>query len=298
MTDITLLDGSMGQELVHRHGQAPTPLWSTTVMMENPDLVRDVHADYFAAGATVATTNTYAILRDRLTGTGHEADFEALHDAAFRLAADARDAHGAGRVAYSLGPLGASYRSDITPPPEKAAGIYAEIVARHREDADLFLIETVASLTSAEGALLGCADAGKPVWLAVSVDDDDGTRLRSGEALADLGPIVAAHDPDAILINCSRPEAITAALGTVRGFGKPFGAYANGFTHISEGFLGDKPTVDALTARTDLGPAAYADFAMSWIDMGATIVGGCCEVGPAHIAEIATRLRAAGHRIV
>ena len=88
-----------------------------------------------------------------------------------------------------------------------------------------------------------------------------------------------------------------AALEIIKGFGKPFGAYANGFTRISEGFLGDAPTVDALEQRTDLDPAAYAEFAMGWVDQGATIVGGCCEVGPGHIAELARRLREAGHVI-
>jgi hypothetical protein len=79
MARIVLLDGGMGQELIHRAGDRPTPLWSTTVMMEHPGLVRSVHDDYFAAGATVATTNTYAIHRDRLEGTGFEDRFDALH---------------------------------------------------------------------------------------------------------------------------------------------------------------------------------------------------------------------------
>ncbi|MEM8537444.1 MAG: homocysteine S-methyltransferase family protein, partial [Pseudomonadota bacterium] len=47
-----------------------------------------------------------------------------------------------------------------------------------------------------------------------------------------------------------------------------------------------------------LGPEAYARFAMGWIAQGATIVGGCCEVGPAHIARLADDIRTAGHRIV
>ncbi len=69
MSDITLLDGGMGQELVHRAGDRPTPLWSTQVMVDHPGLVSQVHADYAAAGATVQTTNTYAIHHDRLVGT-------------------------------------------------------------------------------------------------------------------------------------------------------------------------------------------------------------------------------------
>ncbi|MDA8587001.1 homocysteine S-methyltransferase family protein, partial [Rhodobacteraceae bacterium] len=61
---ITILDGGMGQELLARTGAAPTGLWSTQVMMDHPDAVRAIHDDYFAAGADIATTNTYAILRD------------------------------------------------------------------------------------------------------------------------------------------------------------------------------------------------------------------------------------------
>ena len=94
----------------------------------------------------------------------------------------------------------------------------------------------------------------------------------------------------------SRGDA--AALAALQGLGLPFGAYANGFTHISGNFLKDAPTVRELTHRHDLTPDKYADFAMTWVGMGATIVGGCCEVGPAHIALLAARLRAAGHQIV
>ena len=62
MKKITLLDGSIGQELVKRSGDRATPLWSTMVMLDKPGIVDDVHADYFRAGATVATTNTYPVL--------------------------------------------------------------------------------------------------------------------------------------------------------------------------------------------------------------------------------------------
>ncbi|OYV33550.1 MAG: hypothetical protein B7Z80_23710 [Rhodospirillales bacterium 20-64-7] len=85
-----------------------------------------------------------------------------------------------------------------------------------------------------------------------------------------------------------------AAMAEVAKFGLPFGAYANGFTHISDAFKKDSPTVAVLEARHDLTPERYAAFAMGWVTKGATIVGGCCEVGPAHIAELARSLRAAG----
>ncbi|MEM9212543.1 MAG: homocysteine S-methyltransferase family protein [Pseudomonadota bacterium] len=286
---ITILDGSIGQELVKRLGEAPTPLWSTNVMLEDPDLVAEVHLDYFNVGAEIATLNTYPVLRDRLRANGIEDKFEALHKAAQDHAIKARDAYGGGKIASSLGPLGASYRPDLLPDSDEAIDAYAEIIAFHDDVVDLHLIETVVSLRHVEVVLKAAEGADKPVWLAVSLDDDKPSNLRSGEALADAQPLVEAHKPDAVLVNCSTPEAVTAGLPIVATWDVPFGAYANGFTKISDGFLTDNPTVDALSARADLGPEAYADFVQKWVDMGATIIGGCCEVGPDHIAELKRR---------
>lgn len=287
----------MGQELVHRAGDRPTPLWSTQVMLDHPGIVSGVHADYFAAGATVATTNTYAIHHDRLAGTGLEGRFAELHATALNEARKARQAHGSGRIAGAIGPLGASYRPDLHPPVAEGAHAYREIARMIATSCDVLICETVASLDHARSVLAGVKPEGKPVWLAMTVDDKDGTRLRSGELLRDVISI-AESGADALLINCSSPEAITVGLVELRECKIPIGAYANGFEMISDGFLQDKPTVDALQARQDLTPEAYATCAMAWVDLGATIVGGCCEVGPAHIAKIADSLRAAGNEIV
>ncbi len=291
MTDIILLDGGMGQELVHRAGDNPTPLWSTQVMLDHPGLVAAVHADYRDAGATVHTTNTYAIHHDRLVGTGLEDQFKALHMAAIKEAA------GAGALAGAIGPLIASYRPDIHPSHDIAVPLYAEIATILAPHTDLIICETVASIAHAKAILEATAASGKPVWLAMTVDDSDGTRLRSGEALADVLPI-AAGKAAAILVNCASPEAISTSMDVLAKGDLPFGAYANGFTKITPAFLESKPTVDALTARQDLDPDAYAAFAMKWIGQGATIVGGCCEVGPSHIAKMAETIAAAGHQIV
>ena len=101
---------------------------------------------------------------------------------------------------------------------------------------------------------------------------------------------------EAVLINCSCPEAVSAAMPLLAGIGVLFGAYANGFVSIE----GMQPggTVEALEARDDLGPVAYAGHAMGWIAAGAAIVGGCCEIGPDHIATLRERLVANGHEIV
>ncbi len=291
MTDITLLDGGMGQELIHRAGDRPTPLWSTQVMVDHPGMVAAVHADYRDAGATVHTTNSYAIHHDRLAGTPLEGQFAALYARALH------EVSGFSRVAGAIGPLAASYRPDLHPDHETAVPLYAEVANALAPGCDLIICETVASLAHADAILDGAAVAGKPIWLALTVDDTDGTKLRSGELLADALPL-AADRAAAVLVNCSAPEAITASMDVLADGALPFGAYANAFTQITNDFLKDKPTVDTLTARRDLGPDAYAKTALSWIAKGATIVGGCCEVGPKHIAALADAIRAAGHKVV
>jgi homocysteine S-methyltransferase len=291
---VTLLDGGIGQELVARAGDKPTPLWSTRAMMDHPGLLQGVHADYFAAGADIATTNTYAIHHDRLAPDGIGHLFAPLHAAALAEAAAARAAHGARRLAGSVGPLAATYRPELHPDHATAVPLYAEMVAMVAPGVDLILFESVASLAHARAALAGAAGLDKPVWLSVTLDDEDGTRLRSGEAVAAVVAICRDGGASAVLANCSAPEAMPAALDIFARADLPFGAYANGFTRITKAFLEDRPTTEALTARRDMGPGAYADHVMAWVGQGATIVGGCCETGPAHIAEIARRLRAAG----
>jgi len=295
--NITLLDGSVGQELVKRTDDRATPLWSTQVMIDHPHLVGEIHRDYIAAGATVLSANTYAVHRSRLERVGLEDRMLDLLGAALDQVENAKATTPGTRIAGTLGPLLASYRPDLDANEDLAEERFAEIATAMGNRVDLLLLETVSSLQEARGALRGTVHSTAPVWIAFSVDDHDGTRLRSGEPVADVASVLT-DQVEAVLINCSRPEVIADALPDLAATGLPYGAYANGFTQISDGFKADFPTVDSLEQRKDLGPQEYADIAMGWVDQGATIVGGCCEIGPAHIAEIATRLRAAGHQIV
>jgi homocysteine S-methyltransferase len=163
---------------------------------------------------------------------------------------------------------------------------------------DVILLETMSSLGLARGALQGAQAAGLPVWLSVSVDDRDGSKLRSGEPIAGLRDLIADHPTAAVLANCSMPEAMLGALRELSTMGLPFGAYANGFSEISSLPLPDAIAAPDYTHRHDLTPEKYTAFAMQWVALGATIVGGCCEVGPAHIRHLADALRAAGHTIL
>lgn len=294
MTRITLLDGGMGQELIHRAPEPPTGLFGTQVMIDHPGMVAAVHRDYFNAGASIATTNTYAMHHDRFLGTPQEGLQSALIELALDEAETARAAHGSGRIAGSIGPLIWSYKPEVHPDYETATPLYAEIANLLAPRVDLILCETVASLDHAHAVLDGARTTDRPVWLSVTVDDENGYLLRSGEPVAALRDLT----PDAWLANCSAPEAMEAALAVFAEWDRPFGAYANGFEEITKAFLKPMSSVDKLSARRDMGPETYAEFALGWVEQGATIVGGCCEIGPAHIREIARQLTLAGHDIV
>ena len=291
---VVLLDGGMGQELRKRSARPASPLWSAQVMMDEPDLVEAVHLDFIAAGARIITLNAYAATPHRLALSGAADMFDALHAAAAAAARSARDKSGrAVAIAGCLPPLVASYRPDLTPPEDVCLSDYRRIVSAQADHVDLFLCETMASTTEARVATAAASETGKTVWTALTVADADGTMLRSGEPAAEGAYAARNAGAAAVLINCSSPEAVVAALPALAAAGLPFGAYANGFIFVAP--LRPDVTVDVLRARGDLDPASYADHALRWVASGARIVGGCCEIGPAHIAALARRLAAEGH---
>ncbi|TGT74707.1 homocysteine S-methyltransferase [bacterium M00.F.Ca.ET.159.01.1.1] len=295
MTSVILTDGGMGQELVRRSKSEPTPLWSARVLIDEPDLVRDLHIEFIQAGARVITINTYAATPERLAREGAEDLFKSLQKCGIELARQARDEAGDTAIAGCLSPLFGSYAPALTISFEDTLDIYRRIVAEQADGVDLFLCETMASAEEARAAVTAASESGKPVWVSWTLADHGAPRLRSGETIADAVGVLGDLPVAARLLNCCRPEAIAAALPELIALGGPVGAYANGFTSVEA--LKHGGTVDVLHARHDLDPQAYADQAIGWVEAGAHIVGGCCEVGPAHIAALRDRLAQAGHQI-
>ena len=294
---ITLLDGGMGQELLKRSSKDITPLWSTQVMIDEPDIVRDVHIDYIFAGARVITLNAYTMTPERLARDGQIEDFETLQVAAINAAISAREAAGIPevKIAGCLPPLVASYHAEVTPKYEAMLKSYSKIVAIQAPHVDVFLCETMSSIAEAKAALVAAKESGLPVWVSLTIEDNDQGLLRSGEALLDAVAMLDEFGADAKLLNCSKPEAILASWSKMKSDQGLTGAYGNGFTSVDS--LKPGGTVKSMQSRTDLGPAAYAEFAMEWVTNGAGLIGGCCEVGPAHIVELSKRLIENGYSV-
>ena len=296
-TKITLLDGGMGQELIRRSGEPATPLWSTRVLLDRPELVEGLHLDFIKAGAKVITLNNYTATMDRLKRDATIDLFEPIHNEAKRVAQAARDKSGESdvKIAGSLPPLLASYKPELAPDVETCASRYRELVSVQKDGVDLFICETIATIREGVGAATAVREAGCSLFVSFTLDDDNPECLRSGEALLDAVAAVAPFEPDAILVNCSMPETVSAVMPKLVQAFPAVGAYANGFQSVAE--LDAGGTVEALKGRQDLTPEAYAGFVTRWADMGAAIVGGCCEVGPAHIAATAAALQDAGYAV-
>ena len=282
-----LLDGGMGQELAARGLVTTDGLWSARALLDNPNVVAAVHRDFIRAGADVITTNSYAATRRRLDATDIGDGFVRCNRSAGRLARAAADeAESKVLVAGSLPPLFGSYRPDRVRPASEIEPLYREQAEILADYVDLFICETMSTAAEALAAARGAASTGLPVWVSWTVADDSSGLLRSGETIRDAIEALSEVEVEALLLNCSMPESIEAALPALAEHaGRQFGVYANAFSAIDSAFeIADGANVP--DRREDLTPERYAEHARRCLDAGASIIGGCCEVRPAHIAKL------------
>lgn len=285
-----LLDGGMGRELGFRGVEISKLIWSAQALLDAPEVVRDIHADYIAAGADIITTNTYCTLRSHLDKAGVGDRYEEMNRLAGQLAVDARDA--ATRpalIAGSLAPMFESYRPDLVLPIAESEPVYREQAEILAEYVDLFLCETMSKSDEAVAAARAGAATGKPVWVSFNLHPSKHGHLRSGETIADAVAALDGIPVSGFLANCCMPELIDAGMPELVKTGAPHvGGYANTFLPTPDDWTLEENDLHNL--RDDLEPPAYLEFVESWLANGATVVGGCCGTRPAHIRLMAEAL--------
>ena len=248
-------------------------------MLDAPEAVQALHADYVRAGADIITANTWRTARATVAPHGHDA--RALTRRAVELAragvADAAPERPV-FVAGSLGPVADCYRPDLVPDEttlrvEHGLHVGSLVAAR----VDFVMIETMNTIREAQAAL-GAAQAGLlPAVVSFVVDDE--ARLLSGESLADAVAAVEPLDPLAILVNCCALTSATHALDVLAdATSRPMGVYANG--------LGRPDDAQGWTFEGGHDDEAYVAEAARWFEAGARIVGGCCGTTPATIERL------------
>lgn len=294
---VTILDGGMGKHLERSGAPFRQPEWSALALIEDPAAVQQAHADFIEAGADVITVNAYGVVpfhlgEERFQERGHELATLAGELARAAAAGASRAVH----VAGSIPPLWGSYEPDKFRPAEAPAA-WDVLVRAQASNVDLWIAETVSSIAEAEAIVAAVKRGAGPdrIWMSFTVPDDfpgDEVRLRSGESVAAAVDAIGA-DVEAIMFNCSPPEAIAVALGHLHDAlgenprGIRTGAYANAFVAKVEGYSANEVL---LGRRDELTPEAYHDTCQDWIAQGASIVGGCCQMFPEHISAL-TALR-------
>jgi S-methylmethionine-dependent homocysteine/selenocysteine methylase len=287
VSGVVILDGGTGRELARSGAPFRQPEWSALALIEAPHFVAQVHQRYVAAGADVITTNSYAVVpfhigQDRFDA--HGAQWAAL---AGRLARDVADA--APRkvaVAGSLPPVSA-----LPARPDRPAQPCGAGRSGGSTGAPCRSLAGRNALGHCRGGTGGRpAPTGKPLWLSFTLADEDpaaAPQLRSGESVAEAAAAALRLGARALLFNCSQPEVMAAAVAEAKaalaGTDVAIGVYANAFPPQGA----DAEANNGLSPiRADLTPEGYAAFARAWAAQGATILGGCCGIGPEHIATL------------
>lgn len=301
MGDIRILDGGMSRELQRLGAELKQPEWSALALINAPDIVRQVHAEFIEAGADVVTTNSYALVPFHIGEDRFRKEGASLIALSGRLAREAADASGRKvTVAGSLPPIFGSYE----PQNFDASRVqdYLGVLVENLDPfVDVWLGETLSLIAEGEAVRQAVAKTGKPFWISFTLDDDTAQvngaepKLRSGETVRAAAEWAAGSGAAALLFNCSKPEVMKAAVETAATTFKEkdasleIGVYANAF----EGEQGETAANEGLhSTRDDLTDDIYSRFACTWADAGATMIGGCCGIGAAHIHKVAGALRA------
>jgi len=293
---VIILDGGMGRELERMGAPFKQPEWSALALMQAPETVRAAHDNFIKSGAQIITTNAYAVIPFHIGQEAFNSQGRALINLSANLAREATiNAPHNVQVAGCIPPLFGSYNPDAFCHDE-ALNVLTPLIEEQIDHIDFWLIETLASLEEGAFVYEQLSKTNKPIWIAFTLTDrpseTDPVTLRSERALDQaLNTALTWHKEynnlGAILFNCSQPDEMLGAIKITNSIIPatiPIGAYANNFCNkVKKGKLAN----ESLTKlNTDITPDVYAAFAQKWHAAGASIIGGCCGIGPEHIAKL------------
>ena len=298
-TSPIILDGGIGTELERLGAPMDHEAWCAVALETHPQLVRDVHRSYIDAGADIITVNTYAATRHALTNGGIEENFTSWNKLAVQLARETLDASEVDRnilIAGSVSNFG--HFNDQYTDKQLAPNFRDQAEILIENGVDFIILESLGAKTSTiVTALNAISEFGVPIWVAVSCaeDHDSGqlflgieeSRIDSHRPLAhqELGEAIDTimdTAGSALLVMHSTVDTTLPALQLMQShYDGLRGAYPNaGYWLRPEWAFVDQ-----------ISPQNYLERARKWLDTGARIVGGCCGIGPDHIAALSKGLR-------
>ncbi len=271
----------------HPHDVAGDP---DVLNLTRPDLILDIHRQYFAAGADITTTNTFTATSIGQADYGLQGSVRDMNLAGARLARQAADEAGGaagGKLVAAVGPLNVTlslsprvddpaYRT-VTFDDVRAA--YAEqITALAAGGVDLLLIETIFDTLNAKAAIAAAREVapGLPLWISVTIVDLSGRTL-SGQTVEAFWTAIEHASPLIVGVNCS--------LGA-----KEMRPHVAELSRLAGTYVSSHPNAGLPNAfgGYDEQPHDTAGMLREYAEAGlVNVVGGCCGTGPAHIEKIA-----------
>ncbi|BBM82147.1 homocysteine S-methyltransferase family protein [Candidatus Uabimicrobium amorphum] len=289
-----LLDGGFGRELQARGESIAAPLWSANVYYSRPEIVKEIHLDFIHAGAEIITTNTYAITEYYLKKAGKQGEQHQLLHAAYDFAHQARQCVVVDYpiyIAASIPPLSESYRADLVANVAKLEAEYTMLIdTAVKNNVDILLAETLSHSVEAKVIAKIAKQCKLPLWISFTVNAAG--NLRSGESLQTVATQILDMGVHAVLVNCATLPNLNKSIEILQALSqkKPFtfGVYGNRFNEIPTNFALEN---GLNTINTVLSKKDYVHAVKTWLDKGASIIGGCCGIGPEYITEIKNNLQ-------
>lgn len=298
---VLVIDGALATELERRGYDLKDDLWSAKILLEQPDVIKQVHLGYFKAGADCAITASYQATIEGFKRRGLN-EKEAIHliQKSVQLAIEARDefwaepANHMGRskpfVAASVGPYGAfladgsEYRGNYGLSEKELMEFHRpRMKALIEAGADILACETIPCLIEAQAiAKLLREFQNVTAWISFSARDE--THISEGQMFADCAKQLGNHPQiTAIGINCTPPKYIPSLIREAKAVTrKPILVYPN-----------SGETYDAEKNAWDGDPVlnSFGEHAREWYKAGARLIGGCCRTTPEDIRVIASWAR-------
>ena len=289
---IRILDGGMGQELLARGLPSNSTLWSANAILneEYHPLVLSAHIDFIKAGAEIIVTNTFATRQKRLNDNNIGDKFNYLNEKAGEIALSAKKKFPHVFIAGGLPPQNLTYEPDERDE-EKITENFKDQARVLNTYVDFFYFDVLSSMKEFKCGINAIKEFKKPYLVGIHISDS--TQLPSGEKISEIKSILD-DNLLGVMLSCVSPENYEINLDELKKLNVPFGFKLNGFitTKTKDGYTANylktkgNPN-EFLGKRKDLTPNKIFEIAKKFKEAGATIIGGCCETGPAHIKAMA-----------
>lgn len=298
-----LMDGGMGTMIEDRGIDVASMIWGSYCFVDGQGrkINDQLHADYLEAGAKILIANTHntrlakcvafldTLAANELPTCVAEADISRrpevfhrwLHEQAVDSAKHAIPSGAEVAIASCLGsvePLGPYAQESQISSEEAYRRLLPEWQARRDSGVDLILFETLTTRSEIEGVarLAREQDMGD---FAVGLTCRSDGQTMANISMAEVADILGDAKPLIYFVQCTRYDYVNAAIEPLQAQLKPSemtGVYANdGRIWKNRQWEGEK-----------ISPKRYAEEASRWKQMGVRVIGGCCGIGPDHIAEL------------